>query len=167
MTGELGVERGARPTGSQRRRHLTKGQRAMAVAKITPKQPGKKRTSTASVGVSAQRISYARAVLEFAPDLADAVMSGAKSLDEAYETAQDWYTHTNTLFVVSRVVARRVALCRFRHRAVLNTHTNKHVCCRALSRGVLAAQGVMSTNSTVGCLQERGVPSQLAPTRVP
>lgn len=70
------------------RRHLTKGQRAMAVAKICPEtgQSTRKVAATADVGKS--RVHQARSVLRFAPDLADSVLSGAASLDAAYQTAQ-------------------------------------------------------------------------------
>jgi hypothetical protein len=57
------------------RRHLTKGQRAMAVAKITPAtQQGKKRTSEISAEVISERyVRMARMVLALAKDHADAV----------------------------------------------------------------------------------------------
>jgi hypothetical protein len=75
------------------RRHLTKGQRAMATAKIQPEplrgrgvvDPVGKAAETA--GISYRRIAEARMVLRYAPDLADSVLSGAVMLDKAYETA--------------------------------------------------------------------------------
>jgi hypothetical protein len=71
------------------RRHLTKGQQAMAVARA--RQLSTKFTSRSaaqSIGVSHQRIHQASAVLDYAPDLSDAVLSGAKPLNEAYEEAK-------------------------------------------------------------------------------
>ncbi len=58
---------------------MTKGQRAMAVAKIYPEPEtggrGKKRLG--DLTVSAERLSLARTVLQYAPDLADNVLSGS------------------------------------------------------------------------------------------
>lgn len=71
------------------RRHMTKGQRAMAVAKVLE-------TNTISVSAAAResnlnrtRVAQANTVLRYAPDHADSVLSGAVSLDEAYRTARD------------------------------------------------------------------------------
>lgn len=71
------------------RRHMTKGQRAMAVAIIRPKQQGKKSTSSVTEEVSAERISLARTVLCYSidDDLANDVLAGARSLDDAYKKA--------------------------------------------------------------------------------
>lgn len=72
------------------RRHLTKGQRAMAVARLYPAtHPGQKQTSPVSGEVSKTRLGYARAVLRWAPELADAVLSGALGLDAAHAVAQE------------------------------------------------------------------------------
>ena len=57
-----------------------KGQRAMAVAKIYPDtEQGKRKTSleTKQVGVSKTNLSFARTVLQYAPDLADNVLTGS------------------------------------------------------------------------------------------
>jgi hypothetical protein len=70
------------------RRHMTKSQRAMVVAKITPMQQGKKKTSSISEEVSSTHISRARTVLRHAPDLAASVIAGHISLDNAYEEAR-------------------------------------------------------------------------------
>src|SRR5258708_4749494 len=71
------------------RRNLTKGQQAMIVAKarLETKQPV--RLAAESAGLKANRVAYASTVLEFAPDLADAVTAGAAGLDEAYKIARD------------------------------------------------------------------------------
>jgi hypothetical protein len=73
------------------RRHMTKGQRAMAVAMISPeRQQGKKRTSAETAeGISERRVREARMVLKWAPELAQAVLSGAHPLDRAYDIAAD------------------------------------------------------------------------------
>ncbi len=71
------------------RRHMTKGQRAMTVAKIYPETSQGKKTSEDFSEVASRRyINMARTVLQFAPDLADGVLTGATPLDEAYKTAR-------------------------------------------------------------------------------
>lgn len=77
------------------RRQMTKGQLAMAWAKIypDPEKGGRGKNSIATIGFSAQRLSHARTVLREAPDLVDQVIAGVDadgapfSLDQAYETA--------------------------------------------------------------------------------
>jgi hypothetical protein len=71
---------------------MTTGQRAMAVAMIHPEPERLKRKGAGSLETkdfSATRISQARTVLRYARDLAHNVLSGATSLDEAYQTARD------------------------------------------------------------------------------
>lgn len=70
------------------RRQLSKGQAAMAVARarLVSKQTVREVAQTA--GVNAGRVGQATTVLDYAPDLADAVMSGATSLDDAYTEAR-------------------------------------------------------------------------------
>jgi hypothetical protein len=69
------------------RRHMTKGQRAMAVAKMYPGGSGKGKNPT-ELGFHAEYLRQARTVLRDAPDLADAVLiDGTKSLVEAYSEA--------------------------------------------------------------------------------
>ncbi len=70
------------------RRHLSKGQRAMIAARsfketLSAEELGKQ------AGMSGQRVRQARTVLNFAPELADSVVSGATSLDEAYKQARE------------------------------------------------------------------------------
>jgi hypothetical protein len=71
------------------RRHMSKGQQAMAVAKA---RVFLKNTSVREAGkgasVSYARIGYASTVLQYAPDLADGVLSGAIALNVAYDEAQ-------------------------------------------------------------------------------
>lgn len=73
------------------RRHMTKGQRAMAVAMIAPgpEKGGRGKTVRLPDGLNKQRVSEARAVLQWAPELSDAVLAGAESLDRAYGVAAD------------------------------------------------------------------------------
>jgi hypothetical protein len=67
------------------RRHMTKGQRAMAVAMIYPEK-GRGKTPR-NLEFSAERVRQARAVLHWSPELSDGVLSGAESLDRAYAIA--------------------------------------------------------------------------------
>ena len=77
------------------RRQMTKGQIAMAAAKASRivfsenKASKTVRALGESVGVSGGRIAFATLVLEFAPDFADGVLSGAIQLNEAYRVAQE------------------------------------------------------------------------------
>ncbi len=71
------------------RRHMNKAQRAMTVAKIYPETSQGKRTSEDFSEVASRRyINMARTVLQYAPDLADNVLTGAMSLDAAYKSAR-------------------------------------------------------------------------------
>ena len=72
------------------RRHITKGQRAMTVARIypEPEKGGRGKTVRFPDGISKQRISEARVMLRFAPDVADNVLTGTTSLDVAYQIAR-------------------------------------------------------------------------------
>ncbi len=68
---------------------MTKGQRAMAVAKIYPKEMGRGAKGgklARNLGVSTERVRQARKTLQYAPDLADNVLAGTGSLDHAYKT---------------------------------------------------------------------------------
>ncbi len=61
---------------------MTKGQRAMAVAKIFPEPKrgrGKKDPAKETEKVSYSRVKVARTVLQYAPDLADNVLNGSRS----------------------------------------------------------------------------------------
>lgn len=70
------------------RRHLTKGQRAMAIAMIVVTQNVSLRKAAKDTGQSRERIRRASVVLEHASDRAPLVLSGAEPLDEAYKLAQ-------------------------------------------------------------------------------
>lgn len=72
------------------RRHLSKGQLAMVVARIYPTpQQGKAGASLVSkeVGISEARLSQARLVLRVTPSVADRVMAGTLALDAAFKAA--------------------------------------------------------------------------------
>lgn len=72
-----------------RRRHLTKGQQAMTLAMAGGSS---RTTSTRAIaeqtGMSHSRVVKASVVLKHLPDLASEVLTGATSLDEAYEKAR-------------------------------------------------------------------------------
>lgn len=73
-----------------RRRNMTAGQRAMALAMLYPEpKRGVHSEFRGGTGdVSKARLSYARAVLQHAPELAQLVLVGS-SLDAAYQTVRD------------------------------------------------------------------------------
>jgi hypothetical protein len=70
------------------RRDLTKGQKAMLLAVRVKKQQGKKSTSLVSKEVSGGRVSQARTVSEYCPEMIQPVIDGKTGLDEAYAEAQ-------------------------------------------------------------------------------
>jgi ParB-like nuclease family protein len=106
------------------RRHLTKGQQAMAVAMIYPVPEkggrGKKKTmDETSILFSPKRLQLARTVLAHSPDLAQAVLAGCKSLDGAYDEARKAKQPLNAQ--VAGNVRRKVA--RSKKIAVLTAHS--------------------------------------------
>jgi ParB-like nuclease domain len=70
------------------RRHMTKGQRVMIVAKICSETKQTLRQISEQNKVALAAIGRARTVLHHAPDLADPVIAGSISLDNAYEEAR-------------------------------------------------------------------------------
>ena len=70
------------------RRNLTKGQLAMVAAKARLVSNHSTRLVADQTGLKQSRIAYAATVLEYAPALADSVVSGALGLDAAYEQAR-------------------------------------------------------------------------------
>ena len=60
---------------------------AVAMIDREPGKGGRGQTVRKPDGLSKQRISEARVVLQWAPELADAVLAGAESLDRAYAVA--------------------------------------------------------------------------------
>jgi ParB/RepB/Spo0J family partition protein len=71
------------------RRHLSKGQRAMLAAQAADVTGQTQREVAAAQKLSTGRVGQAATVLDHAPDLANAVVAGARSLDDAYKEAQD------------------------------------------------------------------------------
>ena len=73
------------------RRHLSQGQRAMVVAKAQEFSPGKSQRKgqvAKAAGLSGPLLSRAITVLEYAPPLADPVLTGDLSLNDAYSAAR-------------------------------------------------------------------------------
>jgi len=79
------------------RRNLTKGQAAMVAARACKESLQSTRKVAATIGTSAQRITQANVVLEFAPDMVDAVIGGATGLDEAYRIARERKTAADSV----------------------------------------------------------------------
>lgn len=72
------------------RRHMTKGQRAMAVAMIYPEPTKLKRKGSSIKNIdhfSPQLLSHARTVLRHTPEVSRQVLAGNKPLSEAYSQA--------------------------------------------------------------------------------
>lgn len=78
------------------RRNLTKGQAAMVAARACKETLQTTRKVATAIGTSAQRITQANVVLDFAPDLAESVIAGATGLDEAYRVARERKTAADT-----------------------------------------------------------------------
>jgi hypothetical protein len=79
------------------RRHMSKGQQAMAVAMMYPEPAKTKRKGSGSLeskelGISGARLSQARTVLAYSTDLARAVLAGSIVLDAAYDEAKKGQT---------------------------------------------------------------------------
>ncbi len=74
------------------RRHMTKGQQAMAVAMIYPEAEkggrGKKSVKITEFKFDASYLSHARTVLRHEPDLASLVINGSEKLEADYTTAK-------------------------------------------------------------------------------
>jgi len=72
------------------RRHMTKGQQAIVIVKAMRCKESLQSTYKVgkAVGVSAQRITQANVILDFAPDLEDDILGGSGKFDAAYETAK-------------------------------------------------------------------------------
>jgi hypothetical protein len=83
------------------RRNLSKGQQAMAMAMVYPDaQRGGKREKGSSLvskhNFSSARLSHARTVLRSSPPLAQQVIAGKKSLDEAMTVVRQYEHHAAT-----------------------------------------------------------------------
>ncbi len=72
------------------RRHLSKGQQAILVAKVGELSNLDNQSQFAREnGLSRQRLSQAQLIQAHAPELVDSVINGHVSLDAAYQTARD------------------------------------------------------------------------------
>jgi len=69
------------------RRHLSKGQQAMVVARAASVFKKPLSSLASDHNMSKARVIYAKVVLDHARDLADSVVSGATSLNDAYKEA--------------------------------------------------------------------------------
>ena len=76
---------------NDKRRHLTKGQRAMIAAKVRSlnKNYSTSRETAKQAGVAQGYVNQATVVLQYAEELTDAVVSGATPLNDAYKVAQE------------------------------------------------------------------------------
>ena len=70
------------------RRHLSKGQQAMAVAKARLLSNRSFRDVAETANISKARVVQASAVIEYASDIADSVLVGVTPLNNAYQIAQ-------------------------------------------------------------------------------
>jgi ParB/RepB/Spo0J family partition protein len=70
------------------RRHMSKGQRAMVVARLLETNKATQQTASRQAGMSQPLISQARTVLHYASDLAPQVIAGHLSLENAYGEAK-------------------------------------------------------------------------------
>lgn len=92
------------------RRHLTKGQQAMAIARaFLLSKRGEQGQAAKDHGVSQARVSQAATVLEYAPELADGVMAGAP-LNDAYEVARARKVEAEARAADSRAAAEVVEM---------------------------------------------------------
>jgi hypothetical protein len=97
------------------RRNLTKGQQAMALAMIYPEPErgcGKKdeaRQAAVSAGFSGRRLAEARSVLRHSHVLADSVIKGSVSLDEALATAEELKQQANSTEAKASLPAKATA----------------------------------------------------------
>lgn len=70
------------------RRHLSKGQQAMVIARTEAVSEKPLSEIASAYEMSKSRIAYAKTVRDHAPDLVDAVVSGERPLNDAYAEAQ-------------------------------------------------------------------------------
>jgi hypothetical protein len=78
-------------SSNDRRRHMTKGQRAMIAAKVRSlnNNYSTTRDTAKQTGVTQGYVNLAVCVLEYAKELTDAVLSGDMPLNDAYRVAQE------------------------------------------------------------------------------
>lgn len=73
---------------NEHRRHMNKGQRAIATARTCLFNKHSVRDGAKAAGVASAYVSKANQVIEHAPDLADQVAAGAMPLNTAYDEAK-------------------------------------------------------------------------------
>ena len=71
------------------RRHMSKGQIALAAAQVRLAAKQTMRIAAKLAGVSAAAIAQASLVIEYAPDLVPAIVGASQFLDAAYKIAQE------------------------------------------------------------------------------
>lgn len=74
-------------SSNDRRRHLTKGQRATVLAKVLETNTFNVSEAARASGVQRTRISQACVVVKWAPESVDGIINGAESLDRWYDIA--------------------------------------------------------------------------------
>lgn len=94
------------------RRNLTKGQRAMAAARMRLLSKQATREVAESSAVSASRVAQASTVIQHAPDLADAVMAGTMPLNAAYDEARQRKAEAETREERAKRDERNLAMLR-------------------------------------------------------
>jgi hypothetical protein len=72
---------------NDKRRHMKLGQRAMVAAKMRILNIQSTRAAAKQTGVAQSYVAHASIVLQYLPDLADAIIQGDLALNEAYEKA--------------------------------------------------------------------------------
>jgi hypothetical protein len=94
-----------------KRRHLSKGQQAMAIAMAYPEPTRYRRGGNLSKveGLASGLVSEARTVLRAAPDLAQQVMAGDLALAPAYKTTQERGTEEQKWLIRVRKLAEKDA----------------------------------------------------------
>jgi ParB-like chromosome segregation protein Spo0J len=78
------------------RRHMTSSQRAITIARAMRAMGLSQREAAERFKLNQARIGQANTILDYAPDLAEAVAAGATALDAAYRTARDRKTAAET-----------------------------------------------------------------------
>lgn len=71
------------------RRHMTKGQQALVVAKSLLETNNTQEEAARLFGITRSRIAQAAMILDFAPDLVDDILGGSGKFDAAYDTAKE------------------------------------------------------------------------------
>jgi len=79
------------------RRHMTSSQRAITVARAVRIIGLTLRDGSERFNLNHARIGQANTILDYAPDLSDAVASGATALDEAYRIARERKTAADSV----------------------------------------------------------------------